>query len=113
MNSGAPEGSRVSSSLRMSELRRQDTLLLPQTVDLRVRQHAAVTHEDEPRYAEAAAQPVDLVRHRHRVGGVAGIHPHRDRPAVGIGHKPVDDAGQPEAVAVVAALCQGALLAVV
>ena len=103
VNSGAP---RIACLQQPADIRAAQAgypaaaRLLPQAVDLRARQHAAVTHEDEPRYAEAPAQPVDLV-------------PHRDRPAAGIGHQPVDDAGQPGAVAVGTALRQGAFAGVV
>jgi hypothetical protein len=44
-----------------------------------------------------------LIGHGRRIGGVAGINVQCDRPAVGVGHQSVDDAGQiATAVAVVA-----------
>ena len=65
--------------------------IVARRLDLRLGEQAAVADEDHPAQGKALAQRVDLVRHRGRVGRVAGVDLDRHGAATRVGEQTVDD----------------------
>jgi hypothetical protein len=79
-----------------------------QVPELRLGEHAAIADQDEARDPKLRLQVRDLIRHRRRIAGVAGIHIDRHGSALGIRQDAVHDnwpAGMPVAVMPVARRC--------
>ena len=76
-------------------------------VDLRLRQHSAISHHHHPGQSKLFSQLLDLIRYRRGVSRVSRIHLHGHRTSLAIGHHPVDDDGQTLfPIAVVSKLCE-------
>jgi ribosomal protein S15P/S13E len=65
--------------------------MLLERIDLCLREHAAVAHQDHSRKPEPLAKLRHLVRHRRGITRVAGIDFHGHRPALEVGQHAVDD----------------------
>ncbi len=78
-----------------------DARMIPQHVDLCLRQHAAVADQHQVFQIVQPPQFINLVSHRPGVPGVARIGLHRQRPPVAVRQDAVDH-DRPPALAVAA-----------
>ena len=67
-----------------------DTGMAFQFINLGLREHAPVTHQDHPIKLKALLECVHLIRHRRWVTGITGINLHRKRTALSVCQHPID-----------------------